>query len=119
MSLLPFFVLLREMKGDTMPFCHTCEEHFFEDSRHACPSQWEVVEDPEEDDPAWCHALTVYAVDGQSAAEEYCERADQGGDYAIARNGAATVAVRQLGTTEVEYYRVHVQTINEYSACRI
>lgn len=101
-----------------MPFCDTCGEHYLL-GVHSCPPQWQAVEDSEEEDPAWGDSLTLYARDGQSAAEEYCERTDQSGDYDIARNGAATVAVRQLGSTHVEYYRVSVQTINEYSASRI
>lgn len=90
--------------------CKTCGARLT--PHHRCPPAWEVC-DPEYDPDYW---RTIYALDWDDAAEEYCERCDHEEPYYAPEGGAGRILVREVGGEEVRAFRVDAQYTVEYAA---
>ncbi len=94
-----------------MPFCRTCNGHYFEFDRHTCPPVWRAWDIENEEEPD--DGRDVRAHDGEDAAEEYVKTLEEvrdGDDF--------TIGVRQ-GSGPIERYRVTASLTWSYSTERV
>jgi hypothetical protein len=92
-------------------YCPTCKK-FDELVRHKCDPTWEARLEGGGDDE-W---ITVYAMDNEDAAEEFCEKYDRDDEYSIINHGSAVVEVRKREGEEVVKFDVEAETVPQYSA---
>ena len=84
---------------------------------HQCPPAWEGTDYESETEDPWQYGITVYAHSPEEAAEKWCQRHDQMGDYDIISNGGADlVRVRKVGSEEEFRFSVVAESEPTYSA---
>lgn len=94
--------------------CPTCKR-WRDMQYHKCPPRWEVlVPDYHGDD--WEDAVTVFAHDAESAAEEYADTMDSESDYEICSGGAAFAKVRAVGSEEETSFVITGEMVPQYRA---
>ncbi len=57
----------------------------------------------------------VYAVDAESAAEEFAERSDSHGDYTIIRKGEGVIWVRDV-ENKITIFDIEAESVPQYTA---
>lgn len=97
--------------------CDICNEYRWTDQRHVCPPAWECYEAEDGD-----YRRTIYAHDGQEAAEKYAEQIDPELEYGIMRdatehNGETEVVVVNSNGSE-ERFLVSAEIVYRYDARR-
>lgn len=87
---------------------------------HHCPPRWECRPEWYSDDDDWS---AVYAIDSETAAEEFAEQYDcDGGDYTIVSNkmrGDVIIFVRKPGDDVFEWWSIEAEAVPTYRATKI
>lgn len=93
-------------------FCPKCEEWMPFDT-HTCPPAWLARFEGEGRNNEW---NKVYAEDAKVAAEKFCMRHDARGDYDVAHEGGADVAVANMDASNPVTFTVAVRSEPTYTA---
>jgi len=99
----------------TSEWCKKCGKFAIWPESHKCPPLWELNE-PEYDEDHW---EQIYAIDEETAAEEWADKTDAEGDYSIVDGSPAIVLIRKYGETETKKFEVTGETVPEYRANEI
>lgn len=94
-----------------MPFCKTCNSHYYSFKAHSCTPAWRCWDITGWEDPETERGALIYAHDSERAAERYVEGFDE-----VRDGDEFTIAVRPEDGGSITHWKVSVEEILAYHA---